>query len=299
MAIPTESYEIILEKYRSSVAWFASLGIEVQMGRTAHYEKVIRYWKDAYQSATAEEGEKIFPDFVSSMFEVFDFISIFQSLVDVPHAQLKAVVEQLKKGVNGPINAADEKPESTTARNFLFEAVVCAKAHSPDRGIQAIFNTPSDAGILISERKLWVECKRLTSVTKIESNVRKASNQLELVLKGMVGSGHRGIVALDISKILNRGDKIFVAPNDRKLLASINRLMDNFIERNSHVWERVYANKSKKIIGTIVRFQFMATSEARNILVHASQWAVNPRRGIKSSDEEVLQNLVSALKDQE
>ena len=295
MSIPTETYEAVFEQYSAAMRWMAGLGIKLSPGRTSHYEKVVGRWKDAYKTATADEGRKIFPDFVSSMFEVFDFVSIYKAFEGVPAHRLTSVIEKLQKGVNGPINAADETPDSTAARNFLFEASVAARAHRPNRGIQAILDARSDTGISLNGKKIWVECKRVTTVDKIESNARKASSQLETILSGEVGYGHRGIVALDVSKILNRGDQIFVTQNDDELLASVDRIMDRFIEEHSHIWQRVYERKHKKIIGTIIRFSFMASSEARNLLVHASQWAMNPRLGVATSDEQIQRRLVATL----
>jgi hypothetical protein len=295
MSIPTDSYEAVFEQYSAAMRWMAGLGIKLGPGRTSHYEKIVGYWKDAYKTATADEGRQIFPDFVSSMFEVFDFVNIYKAFEGVPAHQLTSVIEKLQKGVNGPINAADETPDSTAARNFLFEVAVAAKAHRPDKGIEAILDARSDTGISLNGKKIWVECKRVTTVDKIESNARKASSQLETVLAGEVGSGHRGIVALDVSKILNRGDQIFVTRNDNELLASVDRMMSRFIEKRSHIWQRVYERRHKKIIGTIIRFSFMASSEARNLLVHASQWAMNPRLAVATSDERILRQLVATL----
>jgi len=295
MSIATESYEVIYSQYSAALQWMHGLGIKLGPGRTWHYEHIIGHWKDAYKTATANEGKEIFPDFVSSMFEIFDFLSIHQAFQHVAANQLSSIIEKLQKAVNGPINAADETPDSTAARNFLFEATVAAKAHQPSRGVEAILNARSDTGIRISDNKVWVECKRITSLEKIESNVRKASSQLEAALAKEVGAGHRGIVAIDVSKILNRGDKIFVSPSDGELLASVDRIMDQFISQYSPIWQGIYTRRHKKVIGTIIRFAFMASSGARNLLVHASQWAMNPRVGIASSDELLQRHLVAAL----
>lgn len=295
MSIPTETYEAIFDQYSAAMSWMAGLGIKLNPGRTSHYEKVVGHWKDAYTTATADEGRQIFPDFVSSMFEVFDFVSIYKAFDGVPAHQLTSVVQKLQKSVNGPINATDETPDTTAARNFLFEALVAAKAHRPNKGIEAILDARSDTGISLNGNKLWVECKRVTTVDKIESNARKASHQLETILAGEVGSGHRGIVAMDVSKILNRGDTIFVARNDNELLASVDLIMDQFIQKHSHIWQRVYERRHRKIIGTIIRFSFMASSEDRNLLVHASQWAMNPRLGTSTSDEQIQRQIVATL----
>lgn len=295
MTIPAETYEAIYDQYSAAMKWMEGLGIKLSPGRTSYYEKVLGYWKDAYKTATADEGRQIFPDFVSSMFEVFDFVNIHKAFIGAPADQLTSIVQKLQKGVNGPINVADETPESTAARNFLFEASVAAKAHRPGKGIEAILDARSDTGTRVNGRKLWVECKRVTTVEKIGNNARKASSQLESIVAAEVGSGHRGIVAMDVSKVLNKGDKIFVTRNDYELMASVDRLMDQLIQKHSHIWQRVYERRQKKIIGTIIRFSFMATSEARNLLVHASQWAMNPRLGISPSDEQIQRQLVATL----
>lgn len=278
--------------------WMAGLGIKLEKGRTSNYEEIVEYVTATYKTATADEVQRIFPDFVSSMIEVVSFISIYKAFKSVPVPQLTSVIEKLQKGVNGPIKAADETPDSTAARNFLFEAVVAARVHRPDKGVEAILDARSDTGIRFNGKKIWVECKRVTSIEKIESNARRASRQLETIFaeEGRLDSSDSGIVVLDVSKILNRGDKIFVARNDDELVKSVDEMMDGFIKRYSRIWQQVYLRRHQKIIGTIVSFSFMASSEARNLLVHSAQWGMNPRLGIDASDERIQRQLVAALK---
>ena len=296
MYIATESYDAVYKQYTDAMRWMEGLGIKLSLGRTSHYEKIIRHWKGVYRTASVEEERGIFPDFISSMFEIFDFVSIHKAFQFVPPDQLIAIIDKLQKGVNGPINAVDETPETTTARNYLFEATVAAKIHRPDRGIEAILDAKSDTAVHINDKKIWIECKRVTTPEKIEGNARKASSQLEALLDRVVGAGHRGIVALDVSKILNSGDKIFVARNDDELVTVMDRMMDQFIQQYSMIWQRIYQRRHKKIIGTFIRFAFMANPKARNILVHTSQWAMNPRLGISSSDEQIQRQLAAILK---
>jgi hypothetical protein len=153
----------------------------------------------------------------------------------------------------------------------MFEALMAARFHRPQSGVEAILDADSDTGIEINNKKVWVECKRITSTERIEENTGKASKQLEVLLNKKIGSGHRGIVAIDITKILSPGDEIFVQENDTQLLNSADRIMERFIEDNSHIWQKVYARRHKKVIGTIIRFSFMASSEARNLRVHTTQ----------------------------
>lgn len=295
MPIPTRSYEDIFLQYSAAMSWMEELGIKLSAGRTAHYKRVIGRWKDMYMTATPVQAQEVYADFISSMFEVNAFITVHKAFKNSPIAQITSIIQKLEKGVNGPMNAVSETSDSSTARNFLFEATIAAKSHRPDRGVEAILNAKSDTGIQIDGKKIWIECKRVTTIRKIEGNVRKAVKQLAVIFAGEVGSGHRGMVALDISKILNQGDKIYFAKNDDELLASISTIMDDFINKYCPIWERIYGDGQRKIIGTIINFSFMATSQSRNLVVYASQMALSPRQGAAKSDVLIQKRLVTLL----
>lgn len=273
-----------------------SIGVEITSGRTQFYEKVIGTWVRDFRTASVQQANEIFPDFVSSMFEVMDFIDVYKSLGGVPTPSLKSIAEKLQKGVNGPINSADESCKSTAARNFIFEALVAARAHRPEKSVYSHFGATSDTGLIVDGKSVWIECKRLTSLDKLEANVRKACNQIESALKRDASTQHRGLVAIDFTKIINKGDKILVKSNDSDLLQEIDLITERIIQQCSHEWEKVYKTKNRKILGTLVRFSTMATSESRNLIVRASQWAINPKLNIKSADEQLLYSLAAAMK---
>lgn len=293
--IDSESYESILESYTYALKWMQKIGVNLGVGRTSNYQRILSHWAGSYRTASIEEGKRIFPGFVSSMLEAHDFVSVYKAFKDVPATKLGSIVAKLNKAVNGPINLEHETPATATARNFLFEALVAARIHAPAQGASAILDAHSDTGVLFADSKIWIECKRITSKEKIEQNVRKASSQLEDVFKKNMGSKHRGIIALDVSKILNPGDQIYMRESDAHLLQSIDQLMNDLIQNFAPVWQRVYARRDRKVIGTIVRFAFMSISEERNLLVHTTQWGLNPRNGMPQNDETIQKDLVSVL----
>jgi hypothetical protein len=295
MTIATDSYENIHKDYSDAIEWIRSLCVNVTSCRTQFYEKVVGRWSKEHWSASEQQGKDIFPDFVSSMFEIMDFIDIYKSLKSVPKDHLRSIASKLQKGVNGPVNSASETSDSSTARNFIFEALVAARSHKPERGIETIFNSISDTGLKISRKKIWIECKRITSLDKLEANVRKACNQLESTLKRDISTQHRGLVAIDFTKILHPGDKIYVKRNDEELIEGLNSITDQMIAQCSNEWEKVYLQKSSKIIGTLLRFSTIAISEERNLMVRACQWAVNPRRNASESDKNLLRELAASM----
>ena len=166
MTIPTHTYEDIYVRYVSAINWMTEIGIVHSKGRTSHYEKIIKYCKNNYHNATADEAKEMFPDFVNSMYEVFDFIKIHQAFNRQSIDQLKYFVEKLQYGVNGPINMVDETPDSTKARNYLFEAIVAARMNCPSQGFETILDAKSDTGVRFDRNKIWIECKRVTNANK-------------------------------------------------------------------------------------------------------------------------------------
>jgi len=295
MGITTDSYENIHKDYADTIAWIRSIGVNITLGRTQFYEKVVGSWTKEYRTASEEQGKEVFSDFVSSMYEVMDFIDIYKSLKDVPINQLRSIASKLQKGVNGPVDLASETNDSSTARNFIFEALVAARSHRPDKGVETIFDAAADSGFRFKRKNVWVECKRITSLDKLEANVRKACSQLESTLKRDKSTQHRGLVAIDFTKILHSGDKLYVKQNDQDFLSGINSITDQMVRQCSNEWEKVYLRKSDKIIGTLLRFSTMATSEERNLMIKASQWAVNPRRNVSAADESLLSDLAVAM----
>jgi len=83
MSIPTQSYESVYVQYSAALNWMNTLGIKLAPGRTSYYEKVLARWKTTHKTAVPEEGEEIFPDFVSAIFEILDFVSVHKAFTGV------------------------------------------------------------------------------------------------------------------------------------------------------------------------------------------------------------------------
>jgi hypothetical protein len=295
--IPTVSFDLILAQYRESLEWLDHLEVDYRQGRIQKYLRTFEDWNQKYKTATALEAEESFPSFIYSVQEIWDIISIYSAFNAVPASDLKGIITKLKEGVKGPVNLADETSKSTRARNFVFEALMAAKAHNPSRQCCAILDANTDTGILFDGSNIWIECKRITTLKKIEKNVREASKQLQTAISKQVGANHRGIVSVDVSKILNKGDQIFTARNSKLLLKEVKLMMDRFIADNSHIWQGIFKSKSTKILGIIIKFDFMTSSEEEGLVSRCTQWGINPRNSISKHDSDLLQKLVAVLKD--
>ncbi len=299
MKIETNTYNSIADNYNNAISWMKNIGVRISSGRTQHYLKVMNHWRDNYKSASDTLAKDIFPDFVSATAEIDSFIKIHQAFKDEPPGNLSSIKTKLQKGVNGPLNAEDEKPKTTEARNFIFEALVAAKFHNPEQNIFTILTASTDTAVMYEKKKIWIECKRVTSEKNLENNIRKASNQLDQQLSKKVGKkvhlGNKGLVALDFSKILHSGDHLLVKPNDAELLDSVGKITETFIAQHSGLWNKIFESKNKRIVGTLVHFSTMATSEERNLLVTVSDWGVNPKVSTSKYNNTLLRNFATIV----
>ncbi len=275
------------------------IGVRISSGRTQHYLKIIDYWRDKYKSASDTIERDIFPDFVSSVLEIDSFIKIYQVFKNESPEHLSSIKMKLQKGVNGPINSKDEKPKTSEARNFIFEALTAAKFHNPEHNLFTILTASTDTAVMYGRKKIWIECKRVSSEKNLENNIRKASNQLNKQLSRKVGKkinfGHKGLVALDFSKILHSGNHLLVKSNDAELLASVGKITETFIAQYSDLWNKIFDSKNQRIMGTLVHFSTMAKSEERNLLVTVSDWGVNPKMSTSKYNTTMLSNIATIV----
>ena len=242
-----------------------------------------------------EKAKEIFPDFVSSVSEIHDFIDIYNALKEEPIEKLASIKTKLQKGVNGPLKSSDETQNSSEARNYIFEALVAAKLHHPNKDITTILSASTDTGIKVKNYKIWIECKRVTSKNNLETNIRKASNQLDKQIRKKITASNKGVVAIDFSKILHDGDKLLVKANDFELQNSIQKITETFIKQYSRLWQNIYRTKNSKIIGTLVHFSTMATSEERKLLVRVSDWGVNPKVNTSAYNHSLLKSIAENI----
>lgn len=295
MSIPRDSYAELHGRFAEALDWMHEVGVQIPPGRTQEYLGALADWTSRHEKATDREAKEAFVPFVSAINEVQDFLRVFDAFRAEDPDELSSIVEKLQEAVNGPSYLFEESPRTSRPRNFLFEAAVAAKVHQPERGIKAMLNTPTDAGFWFEKHRFLIECKRASSLERIGDNIRRGTRQLQRALTGRLGSGYRGLVAIDISKVFTSGNEIFARANERELRGSLNLLMDNFINENCRTWEEIYQRRSRKILGAIFRYSFVASSEADGLLITTDQWALNPALRCKDSETNTLRRITGLL----
>lgn len=294
MIIPRQSCENFLEDYKAALVWIDSLGIKVDQGRTQHYIRVLQSITGFLASRNLNDAND-FPSLAYAVFEIPAFTGIHRAFRDIPIDKLAGIIEKLRKGVGGPPNSIEETPEKSSARNFIFEAVVASILHRPDQQSFAMLDAASDTGFIFASRKVWVECKRVSSHEKLRNRVQEACNQLDKVLKKKHGTNNFGLVAVDVTQLVLPKGEMYVTEHQHQLGSSTDAIMDKFIRDYSSEWQRVYQDKNPKILGTLVRISLLTASEQDNLVAQIGQWAVVPKPGLGPSESRYLLHLMSCL----
>lgn len=265
------SYELFADDLDSALAWMQSLGIVYERTRVGEYKRAIDTLLKIYQSDDKETIQNEFSKIVTAAFEASDLIAIHKGLAGSFDNELRARIERYAKGPN---NYTQEitATSSNIARNVGFELLVMAKLVAA--GIDINFEIKTDAAARFDNRSILFECKRPQSLGMLEANVKNAFRQLEGKYHNPVHLRHRGIIAIDISKLINPDFMLYEAQNATSLDAGLSQVVDNFIIENNHYWQ---TGRNKKTIAILLRLSLMGVHKERsNMLTYCQQFGLTP-----------------------
>lgn len=232
-----------LTQYRNTCNWLDSIGLDWIKTRYGVYEKRFNAFESA---ALATEKPKIeLADkraFDNAYHEANEIIRISNDLKKLEKTEF---MEQIKKVLSGQEYRA--MADNDQARDFLFELSTAARFARA--GYNVSLTGLCDVVVEIPEGPLFVECKRLKSVKKIEKNVTKALTQIERRMSGTKSKSPLGLVALNVTDLIEWPRNL--APDSPKAAMELQRsIASNFLREKS---ERLTpSTKKKRILGSLV-----------------------------------------------
>ena len=177
-----------------------------------------------------------FPTFLNDFHESNEILEACDGFPDLNTPGLR---DRLEKVLSGTEELKQETPDSGDARNYLFELVIASTLKRA--GYKVRLDQTEDVSFEISDGvPCFVECKRVHAQPKLGRRLSKAAKQ---ILRHCDASPHPnacGIVAINISKLLNpSGDHLFDAPTrDALSLAAEQKVMSHGKEHR-HTLESV------------------------------------------------------------
>ena len=275
-----------------AVAWVRLFGIEPNPTRLGNYVRAANLLKSAYNNARMDVLASDLPVFNNMFYEVLEFVAIHKALAGKYDEHLS---EHVRKMVSGPVVNTDEVPEtsSNVARDTTFELALMALV--AQAGLQLNFKPKVDVALDFEGRHYLIECKRPRGYKGLEKNLKDAKKQLTRACGAALHTRTRGIVALDITRLVNPEFKIYVTKDPNDIDRAMVEALDNFVE--DHI-EVIKANTSRKTIGVLVRLRQMNAVEAfsSSKLYYGEQFTMATTPAITSAETESCDRLIAHLR---
>lgn len=186
--------------------------------RVYYYRNQIRKIERLHKAnQTSQLSMKDFEDFIATIHDAHllcDLHHEFRARKD------QAFIKALEEVISGTTHTKDEK--NPKPRNTLFELRTAGLFGSKNVSFEV-----EDFVAQVSGKRLGVECKRIQSdkPIAIERNFTEACRQLTKKLNENIIDA--GVVAFQIDKIFNVGDKALLSPN----ASAVGHLAGNYIEK--------------------------------------------------------------------
>jgi hypothetical protein len=268
------SYSDIQAEFEKTIAWFGKYAPGAFEGRFALYRRDIAELVEAFNARRVDELLKTSTaeSLTNSMSEALELGIIRKGLSSLL-GQDEELSRRIRKTIKDPEYAKQEQTDTSTnePRNFAFELVIASYCAAAEYRI----NLTEEADLVFEDdgRKVFIECKRPASVKTTGSNVSKALSQLtrRYDASGFAGL-KRGFVALSISKIINREQRLLSVRTEAHLSKQLGSIVEKFIRTHEHSWQGALDIRT---LGVIVYFNTAALIEDQDLIVACRQVGLN------------------------
>jgi hypothetical protein len=222
--LPLRTYVEILDRLEALRVYLIKLKVKRIPERLDGAITNLKELEQARQRGRAEElfalDERRVQELVWSVVEASLLATIFDIIGDYDPKVFK---KKLLKALLGPLHPIDETGNSNEGRNTLFELFLAALFRR--KGAEIEIGWDADLRIDYRKARLYIECKRPLRVENLPTNIARARHQVEYRIKTERRTSRRtsefgGLVAISVSKTLNRGEKMFVV-DDKEGLNSL------------------------------------------------------------------------------
>ncbi len=166
------------KKFIDACEWLTTFGIDYKKTRFGLYEKDI---KNFVKDKEPKNPKGRLQSFMNANLEATELVRLKTTFESFDNTQLS---ESIKKLVGGQIFRNSSIKDQS--RDFAFELSIGSRFSKA--GYIVDLRSISDLVIIIGNRKLYVECKRLKSYKQLEKRVASANKQIQKRLRSEVSS---------------------------------------------------------------------------------------------------------------
>lgn len=164
-----------------------------------------------------------FPTFLNDFHESNEILEACGAFADLSVPGLR---DRLKKVLSGVRALEQERADTANPRNYLFELVMASTLKRA--GFQVHLDRIEDVYFEICGVPCFMECKRVLSERKLGERIGHAAAQVRTRCDDSQDSRASGIVAVDVSKLLNPGTHLFDCGTRHELSLEAERKLEQF-----------------------------------------------------------------------
>lgn len=242
----------LLEDFNAAVAWIASIGFSVERGRIAEYQRVLTKSVERFDLyGWAFESQTHAQQVCTTLLEIREFVSIHRGLSGLSGS---AVLREIPYLLKGPFQPTDELSESSSnrPRNIGFELYLAALFASAN--MHPIYGTDADLCFEHNGHLFFVEAKRPSAPHRVGRLIKDANKQLKQRLKSSRDNMTRGLIALDLTKVINPANKVMPVVNAAHLDLLMYGEAEKQINSLSAYW---HDRRHRDVVGVMLNFRLL------------------------------------------
>lgn len=253
LQVNKHTIQSLREDYEAAISWMADRGCPVARGRLAQYGATIADLASSFEASgwgdLADDQRR--RQVCTTLLEIREVISIHRGLTAIPDPQATRALQRFLKG---PFAAKDEvfHNSSNQARNIGFELYL--NALFSFAGFEPKFDSAADLSFAHRGEVFFVEAKRPANVATAKRLTRDANRQLSNRLSGFAAQATKGLIALDLTKIINPDGEVMRVLSDDHLQDLMHNEADLQIGALRSTWHR---HRHPRTVGALLHYRLM------------------------------------------
>ena len=284
--ITPHTLQEIAADYGAAVSWLASMGFAIERGRLAEYQRAIATLATDFPThGWGDLSDPVRRDLVcTALLEVREMISIYRGLsgLDDP-----AATRGINLYLKGPFSPVREMPHnaSNRPRNIGFELYL--NSLFAYAGFKPTYGTNADLSFNVADQVFFVEAKRPTSAKTAADLIGDANKQLTRRLKERHSHKAKGIIALDLTKVINPENKVMPVSSEDHLYELMFNEDRRQIDTLSEFW---HSKRHKRVVGVLLHYRLLTNFNPPGSF-NTLKWIGS----VKLEDEPALDHIGAAL----
>jgi len=268
------------DQYSRALDWLRARGVRVDNTRLFRYLTIMN--KAIAREATGDEAHQESPEFAGVLVEASEIVQI-STLDPMFFEGREDVLTNLRRINAGPDLVSDEGEDF--GRNYAFEFSTAAILHQRN-ALGGFAN--GDLDLLFRDGNHPLECKRISSLRRLEQRVREARNQLN---SHVDAGGPPGIIAIDLSRPIRLAQGAIVAADD----VAFNHVAD--LHARAYMMSHVVAPliipaaQGHGVLGLLVRYVAYGTAGGAGNVRRSIVWSLCHIHDDQSEETHLLWRL--------